>query len=257
VRAAAEALGQETRAAFYLANGDGTSLRHVVGMSAEYAIAVHGFQIGPESLACGLATHTRKPILTVDVQEDPLWEPWRWLAERFGHRGCWSFPINTAAGKFIGSLAIYSRRPREATKRNLDLAALLTNTASIIISRHSKWQVRKEAEEALRESDARCRALLEGVAQAFWQTDARGVVVTDSPSWRAYTGQTVDEWMGYGWIKAIHPDDQEYAERQWRDAVASERSVDAEFRLRATDGSYRWTNVRAIPLRDQNGEIEK
>jgi len=34
------------------------------------------------SLACGLATHSGKAILTTDVQEEPLWEPWCWLAER-------------------------------------------------------------------------------------------------------------------------------------------------------------------------------
>jgi PAS domain-containing protein len=75
---------------------------------------------------------------------------------------------------------------------------------------------RKRADALLRESEARYRLLLGSLAQAMWETDADGVVVTDSPSWRAYTGQALHELLGYGWLDAIHPDDRAYAERQWR-----------------------------------------
>lgn len=105
--------------------------------------------------------------------------------------------------------------------------------------------------------DARHRLLIGSWAQAVWETDGAGVVVTDSPSWRAYTGQTLEQWLGYGWLDAIHPDDRSYAEQQWRDAVAARRLVDAEFRLRAPDGGWRWTNVRAAPVIDAEGRVEK
>ena len=111
--------------------------------------------------------------------------------------------------------------------------------------------------ERLHESEARNRLFSESWAQAVWETDADGVVVADSPSWRAYTGQTLEEWLGYGWLNAIHPDDRAYAERQWRKAMAAQGVVDAEFRLQAPDGGWRWTNVRAAPVLDAEGRIEK
>src|SRR5262249_25993590 len=77
------------------------------------------------------------------------------------YRGCWSFPVNSAAGKLIGTLAIYSSKPREATTGELELASLLTSTASIIISRHKESEVRICAEEALRKSEAQLRSLNE------------------------------------------------------------------------------------------------
>lgn len=64
---------------------------------------------------------------------------------------------------------------------------------------------RHNAEAALRESEARHGLLVGSWAQAVWETDARGMVVTDSPSWRAYTGQRLREWLGYGWLNAVHP----------------------------------------------------
>ncbi|MGK7870827.1 ATP-binding protein [Falsiroseomonas sp. E2-1-a20] len=121
----------------------------------------------------------------------------------------------------------------------------------------SEGLVAGQASIALRESEARHRLLIESWAQAVWETDADGVVVADSPSWRAYTGQTLEEWLGYGWLDAIHPDDRAYASRQWREAVAARGLVDAEFRLRAPDGGWRWTNVRAAPVPDAGGRVEK
>ena len=70
------------------------------------------------------------------------------------------------------------------------------------------------------EGMAAYRLLIERWAQAVWETDPDGIVIADSPSWRAYTGQTLQEWLGYGWLEAIHPDDRPYAERQWWEATA-------------------------------------
>lgn len=110
---------------------------------------------------------------------------------------------------------------------------------------------------ATSDSEVRHRLLVESWTQAVWETDPKGVVVVDSPSWRAYTGQTVEEWLGYGWLDAIHPDDRANAERQWREAMAAGRPVNAEFRLKAPHGGWRWTNVRAAPVPDAGGGIAK
>ena len=137
-------------------------------------------------------------------------------------------------------------------------AALLDRTEAEAAAGDSALrQALHASETALRESEARHRLLIESWAQAVWETDAEGVVVKDSPSWRAYTGQTLDERLGYGWLNAIHPEDRAYAERQWREAVAAKSLVDAEFRLRSPDGTYHWTNVRAAPVLDGAGAIKK
>ena len=115
----------------------------------------------------------------------------------------------------------------------------------------------QESRKQLRETELRSRTLVEDIAQATWETDAAGSVQVDSPSWRAYTGQSLEEWLGYGWLDAIHPEDRSRAETQWREAVAVNRNVNAEFRLKAPGGHWRWTNVRAAPLRCDNGTIQK
>jgi PAS domain S-box-containing protein len=181
VRTANEAFGADTRAAFYLSDDEGTTLHHIVGMPPEYAKAVDGFKIGLESLACGLATPAGRPVLTTDVKQEPLWQPWLWLAERFDYRACWGFPLRTTGGKCIGSLAIYSRQPREATPRDLELASILTHTASIIISRHRESVVREKAEQAARASADRLRRVVDtdAVAVLFFTMDGRLIDAND------------------------------------------------------------------------------
>jgi two-component system CheB/CheR fusion protein len=151
VRTAVQRFGEGARTAFYRANPEGTTLHHIVGMPPAYAKAVDGFRIGADSLACGLATHNGAPVLTADVTKEPRWAPWLGMAEKFDYRGCWSFPIHTAAGKFMGTFAAYFRQPRAATPRDEMFGELVTQTAAIIIARHIDAELRKSAEAALRE----------------------------------------------------------------------------------------------------------
>jgi PAS domain S-box-containing protein len=116
---------------------------------------------------------------------------------------------------------------------------------------------RARAAHAIEEREALVGPLVGAPAQAIWETGPDGRVHVDSPSWRAYTGQTIDEWMGWGWLDAIHPDDRKYARRQWAEAVAARTPVDAEFRLCRADDGWRWTNVRAMPVLDPQGAVRE
>lgn len=117
---------------------------------------------------------------------------------------------------------------------------------------------RKNSEVALRESEERFRGLVEGFGQFSWEARADGVIVTDSPGWRAFTGQRLEEWQGSGWLQAIHADDRAAIESKWRAAVASGETVDAEYRLwHALSASWRWSNVRVVPITRPDGTIRK
>ncbi|SFP60617.1 PAS domain S-box protein [Sphingomonas rubra] len=115
----------------------------------------------------------------------------------------------------------------------------------------------KRGTEALRESEARARLLVDGISQAVWEAMPDGAIEADSPSWRNYTGQSYAEWRDYGWLNAIHPDDRAPTLDKWRNTVRQRTAIDADYRLLGRDGRYRWMNVRAVPLVDDKGRIEK
>ena len=108
---------------------------------------------------------------------------------------------------------------------------------------------RVDAERALRASENQFRALVEVSAQIVWKTNAEGVVVEDSPSWRAFTGQSEAEWMEGKWLAAVHPNDRRAAEQRWRAAVRRAVPLISDLRIfHAPSQQYRWTTVRAVPI---------
>lgn len=109
-------------------------------------------------------------------------------------------------------------------------------------------------EEAVRRSEERYRALVQGGAQIIWVASPDGEMLEDSAEWRWITGQTVEEFLGDGWLDSIHPEDRERVERGWRECLRTGRVFDDRFRMRARGGAYRHYDVRAVPI-ERDGRI--
>ena len=114
---------------------------------------------------------------------------------------------------------------------------------------------RKRAEFELRHSESRFRSLTLATTQIVWVTNAAGDVENDMPSWRAFTGQSVQEIQGYGWLAAVHPDDRARIARTWQHSLATITRYETEYRVRRHDGRYFDFAVRGVPVRGERGEL--
>jgi PAS domain S-box-containing protein len=114
---------------------------------------------------------------------------------------------------------------------------------------------RKRAEDALRESTVRFRSIANLVPDLLWSSRPDGYTEWFNQRWAEYTGKTLEEGIGWGWIDAIHPDDREASARRYREAVEAGRALVQEHRVRRHDGAYRWFLVRAEPVRDAAGNL--
>ncbi len=106
----------------------------------------------------------------------------------------------------------------------------------------------------IREAELRFRTLVEGLPQLVWRAVNEGDWTWASPQWVECTGQSEVHYAGWGWLDAVHPDDQEAARAAWSRAFA-EAGFTVEHRLRRQDGQYRWFQTRAAPVRDEEGRI--
>src|ERR1039458_5602827 len=135
-----------------LLDEDGQHARHGAAPSlpGPYSKAIDGICIGPKAGSCGTAMYRREPVVVTDILQDPLWEPYRALAERYGLRACWSTPILTHSGKALGSFAMYYREPRSPNQSETRALELATHLAGIAIER----KLAREERERLREAQA-------------------------------------------------------------------------------------------------------
>ena len=72
-----------------------------------------------------------------------------------------------------------------------------------------------------------------------------------------YTGASAESGIGFGWLDYVHADDKQRSLAQWAHCVESGENYESEYRMRGRDGQYRWFRARAVPIRDQRGQITR
>ncbi|HYW18606.1 MAG TPA: PAS domain-containing protein [Nodularia sp. (in: cyanobacteria)] len=116
---------------------------------------------------------------------------------------------------------------------------------------------RKRAETALRESEERYRYLSNAIPQLVWICNIKGEYEYVNQRWCEFTGQRIQEAMGVGWTKVIHPDDIQLNIQSWMNALQTGEPYEEEMRYRKFDGSYRWYLARGLPIKNEQGRIVK
>ncbi len=104
-------------------------------MPRAYLDALVGLPIGPAAGSCGTAMHRRATVIVADIDNDPLWAPYRAVASRYGLRACWSIPIMQDSSTVIGSFAMYYRSVRAPDAEELALIGAAAHLAGIAITR--------------------------------------------------------------------------------------------------------------------------
>jgi PAS domain S-box-containing protein len=113
-----------------------------------------------------------------------------------------------------------------------------------------------DADKASNAIEERLRLIIDTIPTIVWRKLPDGSADFFNKHFREYTGLSLEEGMGWGWMNnAFHPDDRLIEE--WRAALAAGKPFEKEARLRRADGQYRWFLVRAVPLLDEQNNIVK
>ena len=76
-----------------------------------------------------------------------------------------------------------------------------------------------------------------------------------NPTWLAFTGRTIQQELGDGWVEGVHPDDVERCVAHYLDHFGRREPFEMEYRLRRHDGTHRWIFDRGVPFTDDSGEF--
>ena len=114
---------------------------------------------------------------------------------------------------------------------------------------------RKDIERSLQDSEARFRAMADSAPVMLWMSgpDKRGQFFNQG--WLNFTGRTLDQELGDGWIESVHPDDRQHCLDVCHTTFDTRQPFEVEYRMRRHDGEYRWVLDVGTPRFGPNGEF--
>ena len=115
----------------------------------------------------------------------------------------------------------------------------------------------QEKNEELQRVLQEFRFVTDFMPQMVWVTKPDGYHEYYNKRWYDYTGLDTGTSQDKGWSLVLHPDDYDRTWVVWRHSLETGENYEIEYRMRGKDGTYRWFLGRAIPLRDEEGNIIK
>lgn len=162
-------------------------------------------------------------------------------------------PLVAEDGTPLGALCVIDTQARAGLTdlQQQGLQVLAANVVSLLTLRRMHAQTMRQRDE----SEARFRVLADAMPQMVWSTRPDGYHDYYNARWYAFTGMQPGSTDGEEWNGMFHPDDQARAWQEWSHSLGTGEPYEIEYRLRDASGAYRWTLGRALPMRDDDGNI--
>ncbi len=112
---------------------------------------------------------------------------------------------------------------------------------------------RKLAEEALQESEVRFRTMANTAPVMIWMSDTDRLCTFFNESWLDFTGRALQQELGNGWTAGVHPEDFDHCLKTYVGSFDARRKFSMDYRLRRSDGEYRWVVDNGVPRFASNG----
>ncbi|MCG3117871.1 MAG: ATP-binding protein [Candidatus Manganitrophus sp. SA1] len=118
---------------------------------------------------------------------------------------------------------------------------------------------RKEMERKIarleKVSQERYRNLAHAIPHILWIAGPDGRIDFFNQQWFSLTGLTFEQSEGWGWKRAIHPEDLPDYLNRWEKTLKDAVFFEIQYRLKRTDGVYRWHLVRALPEKEEGQTV--
>ncbi len=171
-----------------------------------------------------------------------------------GFEGALALPIRNGA-EILGAIEFFDGQKFD---HDPDLFRALDTIGSQV----GLFIQRRDAENALAERQLEYSTLAETVPGILFSANADGNGDYNSPQFYEYTGKPfagnhLFRSDGFNWIDAVHLDDRENVDQDWKCSTAAGTPFESEHRIKGKDGTYRWFAARAAPVRDDDGTIRR
>src|SRR5262249_45759549 len=167
---------------------------------------------------------------------------------------------NSNEGELLGMLYLESGTQHPFTTAQIEMMELLAGQAAISLQHASFVTSLRQAEEAARGRAEELQLIIDGVPELIWRAQSDGTIDFINRRWSdlfRIADRPPDDWdrPRFGWSAHIHPDDVAGLLDHWSTHLTSADPYEHVFRVRGTDGQYRWHLTRGRPELDVTGAV--
>jgi len=105
----------------------------------------------------------------------------------------------------------------------------------------------EQAAHVLRESEGRFRLVANTAPVMIWMSGTDNLRTYVNQTWVEFTGRPLEAELGNGWAEGIHNEDLERCLKTYSQAFDQRQSLAVEYRIRRSDGEYRWILDTGVP----------
>ncbi len=168
---------------------------------------------------------------------------------QFGFKSNLTIPLSVGGAPPVGAIGFNTTRAERAwpdalVKRLQLVAQIFANALA-----------RKQSDQNLRESERRFSLVSNTAPVLIWAAGTDKLCNFFNQPWLDFTGRTLEQELGNGWLAGIHPDDLKTCMSIYNEFFDARRPFNMEYRLRRHDGQYRWITDHGVPRFDGQGNF--
>jgi len=203
----------------------------------------NGLPLGPKVGSCGTAAYLKERVIVTDIVNSPLFKPFEEAVKRAVNGSLlavWSQPIIASNGDLLGTIANYRNKVGEPSADNIRVLEWSARITAIAIER-------KQAEDALRESEERYRAVIEGAHDMIQSAALDGSINFVNQAWLDALGYTREDLPKLNLLDIISPDSCPHCQEMFAKVIKGEPDHNVQATFLTKDGRKILVEGNAAP----------
>src|SRR5277367_3941359 len=186
-----------------------------------------------------------------DLPEDAL--PEREYFRQMGIMSAGTVPLSVG-GQINGAISFVTKKRRMNWHQDLlNRVRVLGEVFWNALQRRRSMQAVHASQAVLRESEERFRLVANSAPVLIWMSGKDKLCTFFNQGWLSFTGRSMEQELGEGWIIGVHPEDVQHCVRTYSSSFDGRVPFEMEYRLRRFDGEYRWIVDFGTPRFEPDG----